>query len=373
MERSSEEMDANQQGCGMSRAAKKRAKKKQKKRKQQQQQLVPSKLPKIQEGHIKEPPQKPKHPVEDRTILDNSGNSSDEEVAMKVPAAAPPPTVAELPAGCTTLKEILLLNDDDTTPETTTASAFFRQMTSRQRAHCALEFLLQPACISVAHFYDTYWEKKPLLVGNNNDATQQHRHRLDGFLSFRQIRSILKNNETLYYGKDLNVTRYNNGRRVTLDKVVVAAAAETNNHDEDTTTTTTMTQASSSSSSFVAVKPKELWRDYFDAGGCTVRLLCPHQHSTRIHALLSLLELEWGCRVGANAYLTPTGGGGHQGFAPHYDDIEAFVLQLQGQKRWKVYAPLNAAQRLPRTSSKDYVPADLKHVEPVLDVVLEAG
>ena len=35
-------------------------------------------------------------------------------------------------------------------------------------------------------------------------------------------------------------------------------------------------------------------------------------------------------------YLTPAGS---QGFAPHYDDIDAFVLQLEGKKHWKVYSP----------------------------------
>ena len=36
------------------------------------------------------------------------------------------------------------------------------------------------------------------------------------------------------------------------------------------------------------------------------------------------------------SYLTPAG---TQGFAPHSDDIEAFVLQLEGKKHWKLYSP----------------------------------
>lgn len=35
-------------------------------------------------------------------------------------------------------------------------------------------------------------------------------------------------------------------------------------------------------------------------------------------------------------YLTPPG---TQGFAPHYDDIEAFILQLEGRKHWRLYSP----------------------------------
>ena len=37
-----------------------------------------------------------------------------------------------------------------------------------------------------------------------------------------------------------------------------------------------------------------------------------------------------------NRYLTPAG---TQGFAPHYDDIEAFILQLEGKKHWRLYSP----------------------------------
>lgn len=40
--------------------------------------------------------------------------------------------------------------------------------------------------------------------------------------------------------------------------------------------------------------------------------------------------------VGTNVYLTPPQS---QGFAPHYDDIEAFIIQLEGSKYWKLYKP----------------------------------
>jgi lysine-specific demethylase/histidyl-hydroxylase NO66 len=67
-------------------------------------------------------------------------------------------------------------------------------------------------------------------------------------------------------------------------------------------------------------------------------------------------------------YLTPAG---TQGFAPHYDDIEAFVLQLEGRKHWKVYKPLNKEEVLPRFSSPNYLQSDLS--EPIIDIILEAG
>ena len=46
--------------------------------------------------------------------------------------------------------------------------------------------------------------------------------------------------------------------------------------------------------------------------------------------MLAGLEAFFRCAVGCNAYLTPPSS---QGFAPHSDDIDAFVLQLEGSKR----------------------------------------
>lgn len=62
---------------------------------------------------------------------------------------------------------------------------------------------------------------------------------------------------------------------------------------------------------------------------------------------------------------------GTQGFAPHYDDIEAFVLQLEGRKRWRVYQPLNDESTLPRYSSENFNQDDLP--KPIYDCILEQG
>ena len=74
------------------------------------------------------------------------------------------------------------------------------------------------------------------------------------------------------------------------------------------------------------------------------------------------------CMVGTNIYLTPPNS---QGFAPHYDDIEAFVLQIEGKKHWKLYAPLSNEDTLPRNSSTNFNQNEIG--DPILDVVLEAG
>lgn len=72
--------------------------------------------------------------------------------------------------------------------------------------------------------------------------------------------------------------------------------------------------------------------------------------------------------IGANVYLTPPSS---QGFAPHYDDIEAFVLQLEGAKHWKVYAPRSPQEKLPRISSGNFSQDEIG--EPILDVKMEPG
>ena len=251
------------------------------------------------------------------------------------------------PSDCTSLLDVLE-DGDNKIPDSST-------LTTRQRANCVLNYLLQPADISSKEFYDAYWEKEALLI---QQSSSKHRHRFDGLLSLKQIQDMVAQ-KSMCYGRDLNVTRYEldkHGvkRRTTLDLMKsFASKAESDKEEND----------------FVEADPEVVWSQYQQ--GCTVRLLCPHKHCDPVHNLLHVLELEFGCMVGANAYLTPPGSS--QGFAPHYDDIEAFCLQLEGRKRWKVYAPLSKGETLPRRSSSDYIDEDLKDVKPFMDVILSPG
>lgn len=72
--------------------------------------------------------------------------------------------------------------------------------------------------------------------------------------------------------------------------------------------------------------------------------------------------------IGTNVYLTPPNS---QGFAPHYDDIEAFVLQLEGAKHWRVYKPKTPQEYLPRVSSENFAQDEIG--EPIMKVTLEPG
>ena len=74
-------------------------------------------------------------------------------------------------------------------------------------------------------------------------------------------------------------------------------------------------------------------------------MLHPQRWRDPLWKMLASMERFWNCSTGCNVYLTPADS---QGFSPHYDDIDAFILQLEGKKRWKVYAPRSEKETLPR-------------------------
>ncbi|XP_030381856.1 bifunctional lysine-specific demethylase and histidyl-hydroxylase NO66 [Scaptodrosophila lebanonensis] len=112
--------------------------------------------------------------------------------------------------------------------------------------------------------------------------------------------------------------------------------------------------------------PPAVWGYYGE--GCSVRILNPSTYLSGLRELCSKMQEYFHCLVGANVYLTPPNS---QGFAPHYDDIEAFVLQVEGRKRWRLYSPIKNSDVLARTSSGNFEQSQLG--APIYDEILEPG
>lgn len=158
-----------------------------------------------------------------------------------------------------------------------------------------LQWLLAP--IKETDFFEKYWEQKPLYIQRIN-----HRQYFKNIFTSKDLDTMLRKN-SLFYTRNVDVVSYCNGTR------------ETHNTEG-------------------RAVPSAVW-DYY-SNGCSVRILNPHSYNDKVHLLLATLQERFGNMVGANVYLTPPG---NQGFAPHWDDIEAFVLQLEGRKHWKLYGP----------------------------------
>ena len=197
---------------------------------------------------------------------------------------------------------------------------------SRKEAANLFKKIIHP--VTNKEFFSKYWEKETMLIKRSQFNYYK------SWFSCKEFDSILRNHN-LEFTTNIDVVTY-------IDQ-------EKKKHNPE-------------GKAYAPI----VW-DFFQQG-CSIRLLNPQTYSKNVWKYLSLLQELFGTCVGSNVYLTPAG---TQGFAPHYDDIEAFVLQLEGKKRWRVYKPLNEGETLPRFSSPNFLEADLP--EPIIDVVLEPG
>lgn len=181
--------------------------------------------------------------------------------------------------------------------------------------------------ISVERFFKNYWETKYLHIKRSKPEY------FKSLLNSSTLDKMFREN-SLYYTRNVDVVVYENEKKEIINPEGKAT-------------------------------PVALW-DYYQ-NGCSIRVLNPQTYNEKLHLLVTTLQEFFGSMVGINVYLTPPGS---QGFAPHFDDIEAFVLQLEGKKHWKLYQP-SGDDILARFSSKNF-----KHEEigsPFFDDVLEAG
>ncbi len=115
------------------------------------------------------------------------------------------------------------------------------------------------------------------------------------------------------------------------------------------------------------VDAEALWTA-FSKDGYSIRLVQPQQWHQACFELCACLQEYFGHPVGCAAYLTPAGS---QGFPPHYDDVEVFVIQLEGSKRWRLYERPDARTSPAADRTTEFRPAELG--PPMQELTLRAG
>ncbi|HEY2523232.1 MAG TPA: cupin domain-containing protein [Streptosporangiaceae bacterium] len=117
------------------------------------------------------------------------------------------------------------------------------------------------------------------------------------------------------------------------------------------------------------VDPAKVLREF--AAGATIVLQGLHRTWPALQVFTRDLVAELGYPAQVNAYITPES---NRGFDPHYDVHDVFVLQVSGEKHWRVHAPVRIHPRAdePWSQYRAAVEAGARQ-EPVLDVVLRPG
>ncbi|MBL8549383.1 MAG: hypothetical protein JNJ73_05315 [Hyphomonadaceae bacterium] len=100
--------------------------------------------------------------------------------------------------------------------------------------------------------------------------------------------------------------------------------------------------------------------------GSTIILQQMHQHDPTLARFCRALEHRFSCHVQTNIYATPPNA---QGFRTHYDNHDVFVLQISGEKAWRLYdMPIEAPYRGEGFDPDEKKVGELRH-----EFVLKAG
>ncbi|XP_006868658.1 PREDICTED: bifunctional lysine-specific demethylase and histidyl-hydroxylase MINA isoform X2 [Chrysochloris asiatica] len=159
------------------------------------------------------------------------------------------------------------------------------------------ESLISP--IKTQTFFKEFWEQKPLLIQRDDPALATYYRSLFRLTDLKSLCS-----RGIYYGRDVNVCRCVNGKKKILNK--------------------------DGKAHFLQL------RKDFDQKRATIQFHQPQRFKDELWRIQEKLECYFGSLVGSNVYITPSGS---QGLPPHYDDVEIFILQLEGEKHWRLYQP----------------------------------
>lgn len=202
----------------------------------------------------------------------------------------------------------------------------------------AFDWVLNP--VGVERFKKEIKDQKIMILQNRSGFSYKQSDPSSDLLSLASFREFVQasslhatesgdDSGCLRYGHDLDVVKFINGKRHTINP-----SAGVVEHD--------------------------LLFDFFDTQRCSIRLSRPHEFSSSIAKLLCLGDELFQSDTGVNAYITPypkaesDKSKREQGFAPHYDDIDAFLLQLEGAKQWHLLKPPHEHQLLDIEPSSDF-------------------
>jgi ribosomal protein L16 Arg81 hydroxylase len=163
------------------------------------------------------------------------------------------------------------------------------------------EYLLDP--ITFQDFLASYYEKRPLHI-----ARQQPTYYKD-FLTIEDVNDHLGRGNLTHPG----IRLIRDGEEIDAKEYTHSVAT------------------SNSIADGVADKEK-LFTKFF--AGYTIVLNSLERHYLGLLRLRYLTESAFTSNAHANIYITPRNA---QGFKPHWDNHDVFVLQFEGTKRWRVY------------------------------------
>ena len=173
----------------------------------------------------------------------------------------------------------------------------------------AWDWLFNP--VGFDYFKKEIKDKKIMLLQNRSGFTYSQDDPQDDIFNIEVFRQFVKDKNEfgdsesqLRYGYDIDVVKYVNGKRHTINPSVGNVESA-------------------------------LLFDFLDNQGCSLRLSRPHEYSDSLAKLLCLGDELFENDTGVNVYITPypktkekaqEGEKKEQGFAPHYDDVDTFLL-----------------------------------------------
>lgn len=156
-----------------------------------------------------------------------------------------------------------------------------------------LEWLLNP--LSIEEFIANWWQKEPGLVATNRPEY------------YRDLFGLAQMETLLEYGQPKPPSI-----RITSSK-------------ENGDTSVPMLPNG-------RLNMDEVRREY--ANGNTIIVNSVEDFSPNVARMVQAMQQYMSYRVQANAYLTPAS---NQGFKPHYDTHDVLVVQVEGEKVWRIY------------------------------------